>query len=69
MLVLSRAPGESIMIADNIEVTIIGIEGHKVKLGIAAPSSVPVHRLEIYERIRRERGETDPAGNATQPHV
>ena len=66
MLVLSRAPGESIMIADNIEVTIIGIEGNKVKLGIAAPSSVPVHRLE---RIRRERGETDPAGNATQPHV
>jgi carbon storage regulator len=69
MLVLSRLPGESIMIADNIEVTIIGIEGNKVKLGIAAPSSVPVHRLEIYERIRRERGETDPAGNAMQPHV
>ena len=69
MLVLSRAPGESIMIADNIEVTIIAIEGHKVKLGIAAPSSVPVHRLEIYERIRRERGETDPASNATQPRV
>lgn len=69
MLVLSRLPGESIMIADTIEVTIIAIEGHKVKLGIAAPSSVPVHRLEIYERIRRERGETDPAGNATQPHV
>lgn len=64
MLVLSRMPGESIMIADNIEVTIIAIEGHKVKLGIAAPSSVPVHRLEIYERIRRERGKTDTAGNA-----
>ena len=54
MLVLSRHRDESIMIGDNIVITIVDIRGDKVRLGIQAPSNVPVHREEIYEAIKRE---------------
>ncbi|MEI8070745.1 MAG: carbon storage regulator [Planctomycetota bacterium] len=54
MLVLSRQRDESIMIGDNIVVTIIDIRGDKVRLGINAPSEIPVHRQEVYEAIQRE---------------
>ena len=54
MLVLSRQRDESIMIGDNIVVTIVDIRGDKVRLGINAPSEIPVHRQEIYEAIQRE---------------
>lgn len=54
MLVLSRQRDESIMIGDNIVVTIVDIRGDKVRLGINAPSEVPVHRQEVYEAIQRE---------------
>jgi carbon storage regulator len=54
MLVLSRHRDESIMIGDDIVVTIVDIRGDKVRLGIDAPSDVPVHRQEIYEAIQRE---------------
>jgi carbon storage regulator len=54
MLVLSRHRDESIMIGDDIVVTIVDIRGDKVRLGIDAPSSVPVHRQEVYEAIQRE---------------
>ena len=54
MLVLSRQRDESIMIGDNIVVTIVDIRGDKVRLGINAPSEIPVHRQEVYEAIRRE---------------
>lgn len=53
MLVLSRCRDESIMIGADIEVMIIDIHGDKVRLGITAPKSVPVHRREIYEAIQR----------------
>lgn len=55
MLVLSRRKDESIVIDDNIVVTIIEIRGDKVRLGIQAPREIPVHRQEIYEAIQRER--------------
>lgn len=55
MLVLSRLKGESIMIGDGIRLTVVDIRGDKVRLGIEADESVPVHRLEIFERIREER--------------
>ncbi len=59
MLVLSRQRDESIMIGDNIVVTIVDIRGDKVRLGINAPAEIPVHRQEIYEAIQREnRGAT-----------
>lgn len=52
MLVLSRHRDESIMIGDDVVVTIVDIRGDKVRLGIEAPSDVPVHRQEVYEAIR-----------------
>ena len=54
MLVLSRQRDESIMIGDTIVVTIVDIRGDKVRLGINAPSEIPVHRQEVYEAIQRE---------------
>ena len=54
MLVLSRHRDESIMIGDDIVVTIVDIRGDKVRLGIDAPSDIPVHRQEVYEAIQRE---------------
>ncbi len=54
MLVLSRQRDESIIIGDNIVVTIVDIRGDKVRLGIDAPNEIPVHRREIHEAIQRE---------------
>jgi carbon storage regulator len=54
MLVLSRQRDESIMIGDNIVITIVDIRGDKVRLGINAPSEIPVHRQEVYDAIQRE---------------
>lgn len=54
MLVLSRQRDESIMIGDNIVITVVDIRGDKVRLGIEAPTEVPVHRQEVYEAIQRE---------------
>jgi carbon storage regulator len=54
MLVLSRQRDESIMIGDNVVITIVDIRGDKVRLGIEAPHEVPVHRQEVYEAIKRE---------------
>ena len=57
MLVLSRQKDQTIMIGDNIEITIVDIRGDKVRLGITAPSSIPVHRKEVYEAIKSENKE------------
>src|SRR5437763_16876620 len=54
MLVLSRHRDESIMIGDDIVITIVDIRGDKVRLGIDAPSDIPVHRQEVYDAIQRE---------------
>ena len=54
MLVLSRQRDESIIIGDNIVITVVDIRGDKVRLGIDAPKEVPVHRQEVYEAIKRE---------------
>ena len=54
MLVLSRQRDESIMIGENVVVTIVDIRGDKVRLGIDAPTEIPVHRQEVYEAIKRE---------------
>ena len=63
MLVLSRQRDESIIIGDNIVITIVDIRGDKVRLGIQAPTEIPVHRQEVYEAIQREArkaGEQQP---------
>jgi carbon storage regulator len=54
MLVLSRQRDETIMIGDDIEITVVDIRGDKVRLGITAPTRIAVHRKEVYESIRRE---------------
>jgi len=54
MLVLSRQRDESIIIGDNIVITIVDIRGDKVRLGIEAPTEIPVHRQEVYDAIQRE---------------
>ena len=56
MLVLSRQRDESIMIGDDVEIVIVDIRGDKVRLGITAPTEIPVHRKEVYESIKREGG-------------
>ena len=55
ILVLSRKKNETIVLNDNIEVTVIEVRGDKVRLGIVAPKSVPVHRREVFDAIVRER--------------
>lgn len=57
MLVLSRKKGESLMIGDNIEVKVLGIEGDQVKIGIVAPRAITVHRSEVYESIQAQNKE------------
>jgi carbon storage regulator len=54
MLILTRRVGESLMIGDNVNVTVLGIKGNQVRLGVNAPKEVSVHREEIYQRIQRE---------------
>jgi carbon storage regulator len=59
MLVLSRQKDESIVIGDDIKITIVDVRGDKVRLGIEAPREVPVHRIEVYEAIQREKAAKD----------
>jgi carbon storage regulator len=69
MLVLSRQRDESIVIGDNIVITIVDIRGDKVRLGIEAPGEVPVHRQEVFEAIQRENrkpGASQPSGVASK---
>lgn len=54
MLVLSRQRDESIIIGDNVVITVVDVRGDKVRLGIEAPVEIPVHRREVYEAIQRE---------------
>ena len=57
MLILTRRVGESLMIGDEVNVTVLGIKGNQVRIGVNAPKDVAVHREEIYQRIQQEGGE------------
>lgn len=60
MLILTRRVGETLMIGDSVTVTVLGVKGNQVRIGITAPKDVAVHREEIYQRIHRAEG-ADPA--------
>jgi carbon storage regulator len=55
MLILTRRIGETLKIGDNVTIAVLGVKGNQVRVGVDAPKSVPVHREEIYERIKREQ--------------
>jgi carbon storage regulator len=54
MLILTRRLGESLLLGPNIRITVVGIRGHQIRIGIDAPTSVRVHREELYERLQRD---------------
>lgn len=57
MLILTRGIGQTIMIGEGVAITVLGITGHQVRIGVNASKEVAVHRLEIYERIQREQNQ------------
>jgi carbon storage regulator len=65
MLILTRRVGETVMIGNEVTVTVLGVKGNQVRIGVNAPKDVAVHREEIYERIRRE--EDGDAGSHAAP--
>jgi carbon storage regulator len=60
MLILTRRVGETLMIGDDVTVTVLGVKGNQVRIGVNAPKDVAVHREEIYERIRKENDMGEP---------
>ena len=67
MLILTRRVGETLMIGDSVTVTILGVKGNQVRVGITAPKDVAVHREEIFQRIGREAGATPPNKSLDDP--
>ena len=66
MLILTRRTGETVMIGNEVTLTVLGVKGNQVRIGINAPKNVPVHREEIYERIKRELAGGEVNGNVQE---
>ena len=66
MLILTRRVGETVMIGNEVTVTVLGVKGNQVRIGVNAPKDVAVHREEIYERIKREEDQDSRSGNSAR---
>ena len=64
MLILTRRVGETLIIGDDVEVTVLGVRGHQVRIGVNAPKTVSVHREEIYQRIQSEQSSPENKDNS-----
>ncbi len=69
MLILTRRVGETLMIGDEVTVTVLGVKGNQVRIGVNAPKDIAVHREEIYERIKREQDNAASINTPSQPEI
>jgi len=69
MLILTRRAGESVNIGEEVKVTVLGVKGNQVRVGIVAPKDIGVHREEVYDRIKRERQQDGNADTRSPVHV
>ncbi len=69
MLILTRRVGETVVIGDDVDVTVLGVKGNQVRLGVKAPKEIAVHREEIYQRICREQGGNGQDANPDVPEA